>query len=84
MQEVAQRAQEIVSLFEQDNADVLDAEVHHIGATAMRFGHTMGDVDVNVRVEEVTFTALVNALRWDAKNSFLQELLLLWRRDLSS
>ena len=25
-------------------------EIHHIGATAMPFGHTKGDVDLNLRV----------------------------------
>jgi GrpB-like predicted nucleotidyltransferase (UPF0157 family) len=63
VQEVASRARETVTLFEQENADILAGDVHHIGATAMPFGHTKGDVDVNVRVEEAKFTALVAALR---------------------
>jgi GrpB-like predicted nucleotidyltransferase (UPF0157 family) len=37
--------------------------VHHIGATSLPFGHTKGDVDVNVRVEEAQFPQLVAALR---------------------
>jgi GrpB-like predicted nucleotidyltransferase (UPF0157 family) len=53
--------------------------VHHIGATAMPFGHTKGDVDVNVRVEATTFTAVVTVLRerFDVAqhDSFLQEML---------
>jgi GrpB-like predicted nucleotidyltransferase (UPF0157 family) len=63
VQEVAGQARELVSQFQEDNADILDAEVHHIGATAMPFGHTKGDVDVNVRVEDAMFPALVEALR---------------------
>lgn len=63
VQEVAPRARETVRLFEQDNADILAGEVHHIGATAMPSGHTKGDVDVNVRVEEAKFNTLVAALR---------------------
>ncbi|MEP6978250.1 MAG: hypothetical protein ABI948_09385, partial [Thermoleophilia bacterium] len=49
--------------FEQENGDVIAGEVHHIGATAMPFGHTKGDVDVNVRVEQAAFTTQVDALR---------------------
>jgi GrpB-like predicted nucleotidyltransferase (UPF0157 family) len=63
VEEVARQAREIVGLFERDNADVLVGEVHHIGATSMPFGHTKGDVDVNVRVEDAAFAALVAALR---------------------
>lgn len=63
VQEIAQRAQEVVTRFEQENGDVLAGEVHHIGATAMPFGQTKGDVDVNVRVEAAKFAALVAALR---------------------
>jgi GrpB-like predicted nucleotidyltransferase (UPF0157 family) len=37
--------------------------VHHIGATSLPFGHTRGDVDVNVRVEASRFAELVAALR---------------------
>jgi predicted nuclease with TOPRIM domain len=63
VQEVAEPAREMVRRFQQDNADILEGEVHHIGATAMPFGHTKGDVDLNVRVEEEKFAALVTALR---------------------
>ncbi|MDQ5819816.1 MAG: GrpB family protein [Actinomycetota bacterium] len=63
MEEIAQQAQDVVTRFVRDNADILDADVHHIGATAMPFGHTKGDVDVNVRVEETRFPGLVTALR---------------------
>ena len=37
--------------------------MHHIGATSLPFGHTKGDVDVNVRVEDTQFPLLVAALR---------------------
>lgn len=63
VQEVAEQAREVVTRFQVDNADILDGEVHHIGATALPFGHTKGDVDVNVRVEEAAFPVLVAALR---------------------
>lgn len=63
VREVAPRAREIVVRFRHDNADILDVEVHHIGATAMPFGHTRGDVDVNVRVKEAAFGPLITALR---------------------
>jgi GrpB-like predicted nucleotidyltransferase (UPF0157 family) len=66
VQEVAPRAREVVARFRQDHADIItEAEVHHIGATAMPFGHTKGDVDVdvNVRVEQAAFAALVVSLR---------------------
>jgi GrpB-like predicted nucleotidyltransferase (UPF0157 family) len=38
-------------------------EIHHIGATAMPFGHTKGDVDLNIRVAAPDFTYVVEALR---------------------
>lgn len=38
-------------------------EIHHIGATAMPFGHTKGDVDLNVRVAAHDFTDVVEVLR---------------------
>jgi GrpB-like predicted nucleotidyltransferase (UPF0157 family) len=63
VEEIAPQAQEVVSRFRQDNADILGAEVHHIGATAIPFGHTKGDVDVNVRVDEAAFAPLLAALR---------------------
>ena len=63
IQEIAQTARELATRFEQENADVLVGEVHHIGATALSFGRTKGDVDVNVRVEGARFAALVAALQ---------------------
>ena len=63
VEEIAPLAQEVVSSFRQDSADILGTEVHHIGATAIPFGHTKGDVDVNVRVDEAAFALLVPALR---------------------
>jgi GrpB-like predicted nucleotidyltransferase (UPF0157 family) len=63
VQAVAPVARRVVALFEREFADVLaHAEVHHIGATALPAGHTKGDVDVNVRVEETRFPALVASL----------------------
>ena len=38
------------------------AQIHHIGATALPSGHTKGDVDVNVRVDEAGFAAVVDIL----------------------
>jgi GrpB-like predicted nucleotidyltransferase (UPF0157 family) len=38
------------------------AEIHHVGATALPFGHTKGDVDVNVRAEPAGFPAVVERL----------------------
>lgn len=61
--EIAPQAQEVVRRFRQDNADILGAEVHHIGATAIPFGHTKGDVDVNVRVDDAALAPLVASLR---------------------
>lgn len=60
--EIAPLADELVRRLRPDLADVVDAEVHHIGATAMSFGHTKGDVDVNIRVEPQDFSAAVAAL----------------------
>jgi GrpB-like predicted nucleotidyltransferase (UPF0157 family) len=63
VQAVAPVARRVVALFEREFADVLaHAEVHHVGATALPAGHTKGDVDVNVRVEETRFPALVASL----------------------
>jgi GrpB-like predicted nucleotidyltransferase (UPF0157 family) len=62
VQEVARVADELVNRLKRDLVDVVDAEVHHIGATAMPFGHTKGDVDVNIRVERRDFSAVVAAL----------------------
>jgi GrpB-like predicted nucleotidyltransferase (UPF0157 family) len=60
---IAPLAEEVVNRLRRDLADVVDAEVHHIGATAMSFGHTKGDVDVNIRVERADFSAVVAALK---------------------
>ncbi len=38
------------------------AEIHHIGATSLPSGRTKGDVDVNVRVLEDQFAAVVDRL----------------------
>jgi GrpB-like predicted nucleotidyltransferase (UPF0157 family) len=63
VRDVAPAAREVISSFERDFATVLArAEVHHIGATSLPFGRTKGDVDVNVRVHEDVFPALVSAL----------------------
>ena len=63
VQELASTAHDVVSSFERDFASELGgAEVHHIGATSLPFGHTKGDVDVNVRVEADAFPRLVAAL----------------------
>jgi GrpB-like predicted nucleotidyltransferase (UPF0157 family) len=40
-----------------------DAEVHHIGATALPTGLTKGDVDVNIRIDTDGFTRAVDVLR---------------------
>lgn len=37
-------------------------EIHHIGATALPFGHTKGDVDVNVRVDPASFADSIEIL----------------------
>jgi GrpB-like predicted nucleotidyltransferase (UPF0157 family) len=64
VQEIAPTARRVVARFERDCADLLaHGEIHHIGATALPFGHTKGDVDVNVRVAELQFPLLVAALR---------------------
>jgi GrpB-like predicted nucleotidyltransferase (UPF0157 family) len=60
--EVAPAATRVIAEFERDFAAVLArAEVHHIGATSLPFGHTKGDVDVNVRVAEDQFSVVVTA-----------------------
>lgn len=63
VEEVAAVADGIVEQFRSDVAGLVNGEVHHIGATAMPFGHTKGDVDVNVRVEAEQFAAVVAAFR---------------------
>jgi GrpB-like predicted nucleotidyltransferase (UPF0157 family) len=63
VQEIAAVARRVIAQFERDFADVLaHAQVHHIGATALPFGQTKGDVDVNVRVDEAQFPMTVTAL----------------------
>jgi GrpB-like predicted nucleotidyltransferase (UPF0157 family) len=62
--ELVAQADSAVERFRAEIADVLaDAEVHHIGATALGSGLTKGDVDVNVRVTPVGFGEAVSALR---------------------
>ncbi|MDX6453842.1 MAG: hypothetical protein QOH16_3891 [Gaiellaceae bacterium] len=61
--EIAAVARRVIAKFERDFGDVLvHAQVHHIGATALPFGQTKGDVDINVRVDEDQFPMTVNAL----------------------
>jgi GrpB-like predicted nucleotidyltransferase (UPF0157 family) len=61
--EVRAAAEAAVDAFRRDFAPELgEADVHHIGATSLPFGHTKGDVDVNVRVAEGEFAALTAAL----------------------
>jgi GrpB-like predicted nucleotidyltransferase (UPF0157 family) len=61
--EITRVAADVVMEFETDLSGSLGgAEIHHIGATALPFGHTKGDVDVNVRVDEAHFAAIVDAL----------------------
>ena len=61
--ELAPLAQEVIASFERDLGSALaNVEVHHIGATSLPFGLTKGDVDVNVRVDESRFPAVVETL----------------------
>jgi GrpB-like predicted nucleotidyltransferase (UPF0157 family) len=61
--EIRRVAEEVFAAFETDIRGLLPgAEIHHIGATALPFGHTKGDVDVNVRVEEDQVATIVEAL----------------------
>jgi GrpB-like predicted nucleotidyltransferase (UPF0157 family) len=62
--EVAETADRVVEQFRHSYASLLPGvEIHHIGATAMPFGHTKGDVDVNVRVAAPDFTNVVELFR---------------------
>lgn len=62
--DVAEAAARIVERFMSEYSGLLPGvEIHHIGATAMPFGHTKGDVDVNVRVCAADFSHVVGALR---------------------
>jgi GrpB-like predicted nucleotidyltransferase (UPF0157 family) len=59
--DVSPTATAVVAAFEADAGPLPGgAEIHHIGATALPSGHTKGDVDVNVRVDEAHFAALVD------------------------
>jgi GrpB-like predicted nucleotidyltransferase (UPF0157 family) len=61
--DVAPVAERIVARFKSDLGRFLpSAEIHHIGASSMPFGHTKGDLDVNVRVDEQTFEYAVSML----------------------
>lgn len=61
--EVRDLADAVVAAFTADWGPRLDgAEIAHIGATALPFGHTKGDVDVNVRVVADRFAAAVESL----------------------
>jgi len=61
--EVKDAADDIVAAFEAEWRDRLgDAEIHHIGATALPSGRTKGDVDVNLRVPADWFGAVVEEL----------------------
>jgi GrpB-like predicted nucleotidyltransferase (UPF0157 family) len=63
VRDIAPIARRVVAAFERDfAAELAEADVQHIGATALPFGHTKGDVDVNVRVSEARFPLVVAAL----------------------
>src|SRR5256885_6466679 len=59
--DVSPTATTVVAAFEADVEPLPGgAQIHHIGATALPSGHTKGDVDVNVRVDEAHLAALVD------------------------
>jgi GrpB-like predicted nucleotidyltransferase (UPF0157 family) len=61
--EVKDTADDIVAAFEAEWRDRLGgAEIHHIGATALLSGWTKGDVDINLRVPEDRFDAVIDEL----------------------
>jgi GrpB-like predicted nucleotidyltransferase (UPF0157 family) len=60
--EVQGAADDVVSAFAADFSALVGGEIHHIGATALPFGRTKGDVDVNVRAGEADFPRVVDAL----------------------
>jgi GrpB-like predicted nucleotidyltransferase (UPF0157 family) len=63
VRDVAAAACDVIARFERDFAETLaGVEVHHIGATSLPFGHTKGDVDVNLRVGGDAFPALLATL----------------------
>ncbi len=76
MQELAEQAKELVTQFEQDNADILPEEVHHIGALVLR-ERMLAEPDLLREYDRRKLRAAARgaAAYWDAKNSFLQELL---------
>jgi GrpB-like predicted nucleotidyltransferase (UPF0157 family) len=62
--EVRPVADRIVDAFRRDVSGVVpDADVEHVGATALPGGTTKGDVDVSLRVAPERFAAAVAALR---------------------
>lgn len=64
VRQVMPKAVEVVALFARDFVgELANAEVHHIGATSLPFGHTNGDVDVNVPVDQNQFSSVVTAFR---------------------
>jgi GrpB-like predicted nucleotidyltransferase (UPF0157 family) len=61
--EVAPVAREVFARFVADMTESpVRIEIHHIGATALPFGHTKGDVDVNLRVNQSDFSRVVTFL----------------------
>jgi GrpB-like predicted nucleotidyltransferase (UPF0157 family) len=62
--DVVAAAEAMVDAFELVARRLLpDAEVHHIGATALPTGLTKGDVDVNIRTDAEAFARAVDVLR---------------------
>jgi len=62
--EVMPRAQRVVGrVFARLGALLPEAELHHIGATALPRGVTKGDVDVLVRVSAAGFAKAIDVLR---------------------
>ena len=62
--EVAGAADRMVEQFRHAYSPLLPgAEIHHIDATAMPFGHTKGDVDLNIRVAALDFADVLEVLR---------------------
>jgi GrpB-like predicted nucleotidyltransferase (UPF0157 family) len=62
--ELAEAADRLVERFQRAYSGLLPGvEIHHIGATAMPFGHTKGDVDLNLRVAAPDFTYVIEVLR---------------------
>ena len=62
--ELAEAADRVVERFVRGYSGLLPGvEIHHIGATAMPFGHTKGDVDLNLRVCASDFANVADVLR---------------------